>query len=83
MFIYERTRKRRKMSPFSPAPQAANVRRTLFIFFSEEYDAGSEPLSMFVSSSRFTREERLDQEEGKELERKLSYLDREVGRGGG
>ena len=73
---------RRILSPFSPAPQAANVRRTLFSFFSEEYDAGSEPLSMFVSSSRFAREVSLDQEEGKEPERELSYLDGDVGSGG-
>ena len=72
---------RRILSPFSPAPQAANVTRTLFKFFSEEYDAGSDPLSMFVSSSRFAREVSLDQEEGKEPERELSYLDGDVGSG--
>ena len=32
---------------------------------------------MFVSNSRFAREESLDQEEGNEPERELSYLDGE------
>ena len=36
---------------------------------------------MFVSSSRFAREVSLDQEEGKEPERELSYLDGDVGSG--
>ena len=34
---------------------------------------------MFLSSSRISREESLDQEEGKEPERELSYLDGDVG----